>query len=63
MPTGKPFSIPAGTDIAVEVVRTDAVGTVGAAVVIGPGSPYRDPATAEQVVEEARREGIPLVGT
>jgi CTP synthase (UTP-ammonia lyase) len=33
------------------------------AIVIGPGSPYRDPKAAHAVVREARERDIPLVGT
>jgi CTP synthase (UTP-ammonia lyase) len=50
-------------DVAVRVVPTDAIGELGHAVVIGPGSPYRDPRAAEEVIRTAREKGIPLVGT
>ena len=36
---------------------------LGNGVVIGPGSPYRDAAAAEEVIRTAREKGIPLVGT
>lgn len=50
-------------DVAVRVVRTDAIGDLGHGVVIGPGSPYRDPRAAEEVIRTAREKGLPLVGT
>lgn len=55
--------------IDVRVVATDAIGDVsgiaaaGSAVIIGPGSPYRDPEAAHEVVRKAREQNIPLVGT
>jgi CTP synthase (UTP-ammonia lyase) len=55
--------------IEVQVVPTDTirdasrVATAGSAVVIGPGSPYRDPEAANAVVREARERNVPLVGT
>jgi CTP synthase (UTP-ammonia lyase) len=49
--------------VRVDVVRTDAIDQLGDAVVIGPGSPYRDAHAAEHVVEDARKRGVPLVGT
>lgn len=51
------------------VVRTDAIRDVddivrpGTAVVIGPGSPYRNQESAHAVVTAARERGVPLVGT
>jgi hypothetical protein len=52
-------------DLPVDVVveRTDSIGRLGHGVMIGPGSPYRDPVATESVIEQARRLGIPLVGT
>ena len=52
----------------VRVVRTDTIDDgyfddLPDAVVIGPGTPYRVPAAAEQVIATARARGIPLVGT
>ncbi len=47
----------------VDVVPTDADVVLGASVVIGPGSPYRDPERAEEVIRSARELGLPLVGT
>jgi CTP synthase (UTP-ammonia lyase) len=55
--------------IEVRVVPTDTIRdtsrvTAGAsAVVIGPGSPYRDPEAANEVVREVRERNVPLVGT
>ena len=52
-----------GHPIDVIVERTDSIGPLGHGVMIGPGSPYRDPVATESVIERARRLGIPLVGT
>ena len=52
-----------GAPVSVRVVHTDAVDTLGDGVVIGPGSPYLDPAAAERVIRTARDKGLPLVGT
>ena len=52
-----------GVDAVVRVVTTDAIGEIGDGVVIGPGSPYRDPRAAEEVIRAARERGVPLVGT
>lgn len=60
-----------GLDTGVEVVTTDRiddellsrVGRPGTAVVIGPGTPYRIPDAAHEVIRTARERGIPLVGT
>ena len=49
--------------VAIDVTGTDRIGELRDGVVIGPGSPYRDPAAAERVITRARREGIPLVAT
>ena len=55
--------------IEVQVVPTDTIrdaariATAGSAVIIGPGSPYRDPDAANAVVREARERNVPLVGT
>ena len=55
--------------IDIRVLRTDAIrdasriATPGSAVVIGPGSPYRDPEAAHDVVTKARERNVPLVGT
>ncbi len=34
-----------------------------AAIVIGPGSPYREPAAVLATIRAARERGVPLVGT
>jgi len=53
----------------VRVMGTDAIEDVdevvgpGTAVVIGPGSPYRNQDAAHGVVQAARERGVPLVGT
>jgi CTP synthase (UTP-ammonia lyase) len=53
----------------VRVVPTDEIrdavwlAGAGSAVIIGPGSPYRDPEAAHEVVRTARERNIPLVGT
>jgi len=52
-----------GNTVDVSVERTDSIGRLGHGVMIGPGSPYRDPDATESVIERARRLGIPLVGT
>jgi CTP synthase (UTP-ammonia lyase) len=49
------------------VIRTDqldgrAISDFGA-VVVGPGSPYRNPEAALAAIRTAREQGIPLVGT
>jgi CTP synthase (UTP-ammonia lyase) len=55
------------TDI--RIVRTDAIDDVdgvvrpGTAIVIGPGSPYRNKDAAHAIVRAARERGVPLVGT
>ena len=52
-----------GAAVDVHVVTTDAIGALGDGVVIGPGSPYRDPMAVESVIRQARERGLPLVGT
>jgi CTP synthase (UTP-ammonia lyase) len=58
-----------GIPIEVRVVPTDTIrepstiASAGSAVIIGPGTPYRDPEAAHAVVREARERNIPLVGT
>jgi CTP synthase (UTP-ammonia lyase) len=54
-------------DVCPLVIRTDrleeqAVSRV-AAVVVGPGSPYREPDAVYDAIRTAREQGIPLVGT
>ena len=39
------------------------VGRRGTAVIIGPGTPYRNPDAAHEVIRLARERGVPLVGT
>jgi CTP synthase (UTP-ammonia lyase) len=54
-------------DLDVCVVGTDQLGQhdplTDAAIVVGPGSPYRDPEGVMQVIRAARERGVPLVGT
>jgi CTP synthase (UTP-ammonia lyase) len=50
------------------VVPTDAIGgrpadALGEAVVVGPGSPYRDAEAVLDLIGSARERGVPLVGT
>ena len=58
-----------GVALQTHVVPTDTIRDVdhlvqpGIAVVIGPGSPYRDQDAAHAVVKAARERGVPLVGT
>jgi CTP synthase (UTP-ammonia lyase) len=55
--------------IEIRVVQTDRIGdpellaVPGSAVVVGPGSPYRDPEAVHAVVRAARERDVPLVGT
>jgi CTP synthase (UTP-ammonia lyase) len=54
--------------VEVRVVPTDTIDRAliadpGSAVVVGPGSPYRNPDGALEVIRSAREKGIPLVGT
>lgn len=62
-------SDPRAAPIEIRVVPTDRIGdidllaTPGSAVVVGPGSPYRDPEAVHAVVRAARERGVPLVGT
>jgi CTP synthase (UTP-ammonia lyase) len=39
------------------------VGRPGNGVIIGPGTPYRNPDAAHEVIRLARERGVPLVGT
>ncbi|HKF16074.1 MAG TPA: hypothetical protein VKF14_02580 [Candidatus Dormibacteraeota bacterium] len=55
-------------NVEVRVVPTDTIDRglmagPGSAVVIGPGSPYRNPEGVLEVVQSARERGIPLVAT
>ncbi|MFN8223138.1 MAG: hypothetical protein U0R50_07860 [Gaiellales bacterium] len=52
-----------GLDVAPAFTRTDEIGELGRGVVVAPGSPYRDPAAAEAVIERCRLDGTPLLGT
>ena len=58
-----------GAPVEIRVLPTDTIhdacriATPGSGVVIGPGSPYRDPEAVLEVVRKAREENIPLVGT
>jgi CTP synthase (UTP-ammonia lyase) len=58
-----------GIEIELRVVPTDTIrdasriAAATAAVIIGPGSPYRDPDAAHEVVRQAREGNVPLVGT
>ncbi|HYM96673.1 MAG TPA: hypothetical protein VET26_05200 [Candidatus Sulfotelmatobacter sp.] len=58
-----------GAALLIRVVSTDSisdpaqVATESSGLVIGPGSPYREPEFAHSLVREARERGIPLVGT
>jgi CTP synthase (UTP-ammonia lyase) len=59
----------AAAPVEIRVTPTDAVGDAdrvaapGSAVVVGPGSPYRDPEAVHAVVRTARERSVPLVGT
>lgn len=58
----------AGLNMRSIVVPTDAItgrsaDELGDAVVVGPGSPYRDPEAVHAVIRSARERGVPLVGT
>jgi CTP synthase (UTP-ammonia lyase) len=54
-------------DVRPLVIRTDALDEQSvrraAAVVVGPGSPYREPDPVYGAIRTARQQGIPLVGT
>ena len=58
-----------GVNVRVRTVPTDTIdepdqlATPGAAVFIGPGTPYRDPEAANRVITSARERGVPLVAT
>jgi len=61
----------AKTDIPIElrIVPTDTIDAVenltgaSSAVFIGPGTPYRRPEAANEVIRAARERGVPLVAT
>jgi len=46
-----------------DTIDRDVIADPGAAVVVGPGSPYRNPEGVLEVIRVARENGIPLVGT
>jgi len=54
-------------DVDVHVLRTDQIGDATAlpyaALVIGPGAPYRAQDAVHSAIRSARERGIPLVGT
>jgi CTP synthase (UTP-ammonia lyase) len=54
-------------DVDVHVLRTDQIGDgrglPHAALVIGPGSPYREPEAVYEAIRSARERSTPLVGT
>ncbi|MEM7095891.1 MAG: hypothetical protein AAF567_23005 [Actinomycetota bacterium] len=57
-----------GLDLDLRVVRTDTIdddylAALPQALFIGPGTPYREPQAAEEVIRAARERGVPLVGT
>jgi CTP synthase (UTP-ammonia lyase) len=52
----RPLVIPTDTLEARSIARV-------AAVVVGPGSPYREPDAVYAAIRTAREQGIPLVGT
>jgi hypothetical protein len=52
-----------GHDITFEVASTDSGFELRDGVVIGPGTPYRDPVAAEATITSARERGVPLVAT
>ena len=57
-----------GADIEPRVLPTDTLDGLeevanSAAIVVGPGSPYRNPDAANAAIRLAREHGIPLVGT
>ena len=57
-----------GLEVDVRVLPTDTLGDQAevlssSAIVVGPGSPYRDPEAVLTSIRLARERGIPLVGT
>jgi len=57
-----------GLDVDVRVLSTDTLHDQAevlssSAIVVGPGSPYRDPEAVLTSIRLARERGIPLVGT
>jgi CTP synthase (UTP-ammonia lyase) len=55
--------------VEIRIVPTDTIDdveqltTAGSAVFIGPGTPYRNPDAANDVIRAARERGVPLVAT
>lgn len=58
-----------GIEADIRIVPTDTIDqaerftSAGSAVFIGPGTPYRRPEAANDVIRSARERGIPLVAT
>jgi CTP synthase (UTP-ammonia lyase) len=58
-----------GIPVDVRIVPTDTIDAVDdlsdarSAVFIGPGTPYRNPEGANEVIRAARERGVPLVAT
>ncbi|HEX6489075.1 MAG TPA: hypothetical protein VF137_09450 [Candidatus Dormibacteraeota bacterium] len=58
-----------GRPTPISEVGTDGIGDPGAlvaeaaAIVVGPGSPYRDPEAVLSLIRQAREREVPLVGT
>ena len=57
----------AGLIAKIDVVRTSELtgnpSDLGDGIVIGPGSPYENPAAANGAIRQARKHGVPLVAT
>lgn len=49
--------------VATDTIRGRAADSLGDAIVIGPGSPYRDADAVIDAIASARERGVPLVGT
>lgn len=52
-----------GSEVVAKLTRTNAIGSLGDGVLVGPGSPYTDPVAVEEAIRSARERGVPLVGT
>jgi CTP synthase (UTP-ammonia lyase) len=58
-----------GVPVEVQIVPTDTIDRIddltapGSAVFVGPGTPYRYPQAADEVIRTARERGVPLVAT
>jgi len=69
LPALRHASDASGIPVEVRVVPTDTirdpshVADAASAVIVGPGSPYRNPDAAHEVVRRARERNLPLVGT